>query len=133
MTHDELKDAVRHEIVGLHVEFERWFRGVSQSLEPVEAALAPGFTIVSPQGSVVDRPTLMAALQGSERPREIAIRIEDVVVRRDSPESVLATYTEWHDLPAFTTTRQSSVLFSRTESGLQWEHVHETWRTPPPQ
>jgi hypothetical protein len=104
-------------------------------LARVEAALGADFTIVPPRGCIVPRAELMAGLEQERGTRQIRIRVENVEVRWQARDAVLATYEEWHEHATYTTTRLSTVLFSIDDTapgGLRWQHVHETWIQPPP-
>ncbi len=135
MSETALSARVTAEIEALHVEFERWMRGASNSLGRIEATLLEDFTFISPQGDVVDGGELRENLRGAHGTRQIRIRIENAVVRWSGPAGVVATYEEWHDHDDYTTARQATVLFTQDETapgGLRWRHVHETWKIPPP-
>lgn len=135
MTESSLSDQVRAEIIELHVEFERWFRGESDSPARIEASIPEEFTFITPQGDVVDGVTLRKNMRAGRGARQLRIRIENVVVRWSEGDVVIATYEEWHDHDDYTTARQSTVVFAVDDSapgGLLWRHVHETWKIPPP-
>jgi len=123
------------ELATVHGVFERWLRGAADSLDRVEAALAHAFTIVSPRGTVLTREDLLHGLADARGSRRIRIRVENPRVRWTGGAAVLATYEEWHDHEGYSTARQSTALFTRDGSapgGVRWQHVHETWITPPP-
>lgn len=136
MTNQSLTRRVTVEIETLHVEFERWFGGLSDDFERIQSSMADAFTFVAPGGDILERPELLAGLRASHDSRQIRIRIENVIVRWSSDSEVLATYEEWQDHPGYTAARQSTVLFTEDEAapgGLLWRHVHETWKVPPPE
>lgn len=131
----ELDDRVAAEIAALHVVFEDWLRGTGDSLDRVEASLGEGFAIVPPRGALVARADLMAGLQQARGSRDVRIRVKRPQVLWQHGDALLAAYEEWHEHGEYTTTRQSTALFTLDETapgGLRWQHVHETWITPPP-
>ncbi|MCP3973537.1 MAG: hypothetical protein GY720_03475 [bacterium] len=136
MTEAELADQVSAEIVALHNEFERWFRGESDDPTRMLASIPADFTFISPGSEVVPTDVLVAGLLASHGSRQIRIRIDNPIVRWSEGSAVLATYEEWHDHADYTTARQTTVLFTidaAAPGGLRWRHVHETWIQPPPQ
>ncbi len=135
--HDNaLSDAVEREIIELHAVFERWFLGEGPTdLDRVEQVLAPDFTMVPPNGSLVRRGQLMNDLARARGSRRVAITIEDPEMIWWSSGSCLAVYEEVHRHNEYTTRRRSTALFLRTDlapNGLIWQHVHETWVEAPP-
>lgn len=130
-----LHDLVFREVARLHDAFEDWFGGASRSLQSIDDALASDFTFISPRGDLVNRADLLAGLRSAHGSRSIRIRTENTAVLWRSGDVVMACYQEWHDHDDYTTTRQASVLFAldtTAPGGLRWQHVHETWVTPPP-
>lgn len=135
MTETELAEKVTAEIIALHREFERWFRGESDDPTRMEASIPADFTFISPGSEIVPADTLVAGLLASHGSRQIRIRIENPVIRWSDDSAVLATYEEWHDHADYRTARQSTALFTldvNAPGGLRWRHVHETWMQPPP-
>ncbi len=131
----DLDQRIAAEIAALHVEFERWLRGESDSFARIEASLASDFTIVPPGGGVVSLAPLLEGLRREHGERRIRIRIENVILRWHAGDAALATYEEWHDHEDYTTARAATVLFSvdrQAPGGLLWRHVHETFQIPPP-
>jgi hypothetical protein len=124
------------EIVALHAEFERWLRGEGErDRSRIEAALSPALTFVSPRGDVVTRDGILKNMQAGWGARHLRIRIENPEVHWTTGAMILATYEEWHDHEAYTTGRQSSVVFEvdpEGPNGVRWRHVQETWIQPPP-
>ncbi len=131
-----LSGAVEREIIELHAVFEQWFRGEGPTnLDRVEQVLAPDFTMVPPNGSLVRRGQLMNDLAQARGSRHVAITIEHPEMIWWSSGSCLAVYEEVHRHNEHTTRRRSTALFLRTDlapNGLIWQHVHETWVEAPP-
>ena len=123
-------DAVAAEIVALHDFFTGWFRGEVPNDDPSFAkfpdALAPGFVIVSPTGTLSDRDTVLAGVRGAHGSwgPDDSIRISNVAVRIRTDETIVATYEEWQRREGTERGRLSTVVF---DSRLRWQHVHETW------
>jgi hypothetical protein len=141
----DLSTAVEREVVALHEFFEAWLRDDDpDGFDRVADALAPGFHIVSPDGTVRGYDALVASLRAGRgsQPPGFAIEVRDVRVRDVTPheESCLVTYEEWQrgrtgdgdgdgDGDAWTG-RLSTALFGRAPDapgGVEWRHVHETW------
>lgn len=130
-----LIDEVREEIESLHRFFTGWFRGELpvEGLSELDARLAPGFINIQPAGRVLTLEELRLSIAGGHGANPaFEIEIHDVHVRWscDDESSILATYVELQhgarNSQPPTNRRISTVLFQRSESRLQWQHVHET-------
>ena len=134
---EALSDAIIREIIELHAVFEQWFCGEGPtSLDRVERVLAPDFTLVPPNGSLVRRSQLMIDLAQARGSRPTAITIEHPKMIWRSSDSCLAAYEEVQHHEGYTTRRRSTALFLRSDlapNGVVWQHVHETWVQPPAQ
>lgn len=133
---------VTDEIVDLHVAFEEWFDGRSETLGRVEAALGEEFTFVGTTGMAIDRDGVLGFLRAGKATNPVTIRIENVTVRWRRGSLVAATYEEWQTAAPTqppeetppggeTTGRISTAVFEYDESlpgSLRWLSVHETWR-----
>ncbi len=124
------------EVDDLHSFFVAWMGGEEEAdFARCEAALGPGFQIVEPDGTVIDRDPLLQALgtakgkhEDSERPFDI--RIEESRARTVSDTLCLVTYVERQTVRGQPTARRSTAMFrNRTggPNGVEWLHVHETW------
>lgn len=137
---NELLAAVREEVEAVHRFISAWFRGEAPGTADALAAgladrLAQGFINIQPAGRVLERETLLAAIErGHGANPAFRIAITDVRLRHvDEPTGlVLATYVETqsgarNSTPP-TNARLSSVLMRRSpETGaLCWLHIHET-------
>lgn len=146
MSNTSLLTTTTAEIADLHQFFQDWFNGTLPHTEQAFArftnVMAADFHIVWPDGRLLNLPPLTTALydRHQSHPADTPIRIwiENVTLRHTTAETVLATYEEWqqiHPDPAYV--RLSTVLFQRQSHnnrlphGLLWQHVHETWLTPP--
>ena len=125
---------VAREVVELHKFFVDWYRGDAASMDRVERALAPDFTMVTPDGELLARPSVIAGITEGRKGSSPGIEVHEIEVRSTDVDHALATYQEWHHHPDGTTVRLSTALFTRDTSapnGWAWRHVHETWVTPP--
>jgi len=101
------------EIETLHDLFVRWYRGEAKhnEFERLERALGDSFEMVSPDGSVSDRETVLDSIRSAYGTRtgfDIEIRNVELVERVD--EHALVRYEEWQYAPAETAgeTRESA-------------------------
>lgn len=119
------------EIVELHEHFEAYFLGTIDSLDRVEAALAPEFTMAGPDGGVAPRAKVMSALlAGHAHATSLRISISDTALLAAGDEFVVASYVENHELADRSNHRRTTVVFVKetaAPNGLQWLRAHETW------
>ena len=93
--------------------------------------MADGFAIISPSGTVTERPVLLTGLRAAHQ-RQPGIRIwtQNHQLRHHAGDLALLTYEEWQECASGTTARLSTVLFQAqagTPNGVVWLHVQETW------
>ncbi|WP_420644153.1 hypothetical protein [Candidatus Leptofilum sp.] len=125
------------EIIELHQFFQDWFNGEIPEEDDIfarfSAVMADGFYIVSPNGRLTLRTPLvenLRQLHANSHSNPGKIWIQDVQIRHQSEDLILATYEEWQEFNGETTSRLSSVLFQVDDSapnGLAWLYVHEIW------
>lgn len=126
-------EAWHREIVELHKFFEGYFLGTIgvDDVERLEAALAIDFTIVGPGGGVSTRAETVAAARGGHgSASQLGITIIGAHPLVDESDVVVARYVERHESADGTTSRLSTVVFTRdpgAPNGLVWRTVHETW------
>ncbi|MEM7534178.1 MAG: hypothetical protein AAF639_18500 [Chloroflexota bacterium] len=131
-----ISDQIQREIVDLHQFFEKWLSGdladTDQNFLRLESALANDFSIVSPDGTEVERATLVDSLRESHGKRpNLNIWIEDFQLLRDEPPLLMVRYDECQTHSDSVTRRVSTALFSVNRSapnGFAWVRVHETWK-----
>lgn len=121
----------RVEISELHDFFQAYFLGQEDSLDRVDAALHPEFSIVGPGGTVSDRAATMEMLrQGHANTESLVITTLDHALLHQTEDVLVASYVERHQLSAATNDRLSTVVFTidpAGPNGLRWFRVHETW------
>jgi hypothetical protein len=135
--HALAKAAIR-EAIDLHGFFEAWLGGGSPSDDAtfarLEAALAPAFTMVTPEGrrlaraTVIDRLRQAHGAKGQSGPFRIAIR--DVETLHVEPPLVALGYVEEQDQGGARSTRRATALFReepQAPHGVHWLALHETW------
>jgi hypothetical protein len=122
-------NAVR-EIESLHAAFVDLFTGRSRGIERCADALAPAFSMVTPDGVRLDRAAVLAGLEAATAPSDFRISISSIRVLWEAGDSVLLQYIEEQYRDRKTTRRLSTALLTaeaRAPCGVVWRHLHETW------
>lgn len=128
------REDCRNEIERLHEQFVQFYTGERGDIEPVEAALEPGFEMVEPGGTVLDRESVLAMVRengDSYAPGEFDIEIRNVERIETAGNLTVCRYEEWQTAPDGSDGRVSTVVFRAdpdTPDGLSWVSVHETQR-----
>ncbi len=129
-------DRALHEVHELHRFFEAWLAGRGPSnadhYARLEKSLAPGFSIISPNGKEMGRDELIQLLQGSfgERGEGFRLWVHALRGHEIAPGIVLVTYEEWQSISGHDRSRKSSAILRcdpEPEGACVWLHVHETW------
>lgn len=129
------------EVVDLHAFFEAWLGGTCPAsvglLSRAEAALAPSFTMVAPDGRRLSRADTLSWLRqahgvkGRSGPFRIAVS-EPEILHRAEPVVVVGYIEEQWQGPRHTRRRATAILErSPRGDGWRWLSVHETWIAPP--
>lgn len=127
------------EVAALHAFFEAWFLGRigddDASFAPLARALAEEFTMITPDGTAVDRALVLDQLRtmhgvhaGGSPP--FRIEIKEARARPLGAHACLVTYQEWQTLEGAGNRRASTAVLMRRANvpdRLSWLHVHETW------
>ncbi|UYU33659.1 DUF4440 domain-containing protein [Siccibacter colletis] len=116
------------EVLDAHVAIEAWLgRGVGD-LEALMARFSAAFTLVSPAGTVLDRDGLRTLFTTHQAGRPgLKIDIDSMTLVQAWDTGAAVRYREHQQLADnATTTRWSTAVFSRSEQGLVWCHLHET-------
>ena len=134
---EPLADLAVRELIELHDFFIRWLRAKDEALDIARLArvLDPRFRLITPDGGVLERQTVIDWIAGSRGARGTGFRIEvsDFAAIWQSPEAVLLEYVETQYSDGKTTKRLSTALFCREPKapcGLVWRHLQETWLQP---
>jgi hypothetical protein len=120
------------EIVALHQVFERALGAPGEDhAARFEAAFAPGFAMVAPNGRRLDRAGVLAFLAAARGSRGAGFRIaiEDVEVLHAAPPLLLMHYIERQWTRGEETARRAAALFRLEPAGPRWLFVQETWIT----
>lgn len=130
-----LDSTAEKEIARLHDFFVGWFNGTlpesDEGFSGVENALAPSFTMVTPDGNLLERAALMERLRASYGKRKVTIETNLRSVKVLDGTRLFAVYDEISRENGATRVLASTVLFERDTDaplGLRWLHVHETTR-----
>ncbi|RMH38488.1 MAG: DUF4440 domain-containing protein [Deltaproteobacteria bacterium] len=130
----------RNEIEQLHQFFTDWFTGVVRDSDAnfarVAGVLADDFVLVSPDGRVYDRASILSVIRrghGRRAPDAFLISVDSFDVRCADGALCVATYRERQRIEGDDTCRISTAVFRErplTPNGVQWVHLHETWEAP---
>lgn len=125
-----MDDRFAEVVLGQHRLLARWLgsRADPVVLDELMAAHTPEFTLVTVDGQVLDRDTLLAALaHGAGSQPGLRIEITDTtVVARLADGGVLIRFTETHLLGRQASARRVSALLRSGDGVLRWAYVHET-------
>lgn len=125
--------AAEAEIRDLHVFFQEWLGGscpaTPEAFAPLEAALAPEFSMVAPTGRRLDRAAVVEWLRDAHGQRGAGFRIwiEAVGEIARGPGFIAMTYDERQSLAEGDTRRRATALLRPAGGRLVWVLVHETW------
>lgn len=119
------------EVARLHQFFQDWFQGVLgvDEFTLCEQALAPGFTIVTPGGEMVQRDEILEAIRlhrGGETPD---FRIRTVGRSCQQVRGLHITTYEEHQTGARSTIRLATAILGSSADFYSWHAVQETWIT----
>ncbi|WP_237213063.1 DUF4440 domain-containing protein [Falsiroseomonas oryziterrae] len=131
----EIVAACRAEIIALHQVFERALGAPGEDASArFEAAFAPGFAMVMPNGRRLARAEVLAFLRDARgvRGEGFRIAIEDVAVLHAAPPLMLMHYVERQWVGGAETARRAAALFDLSGPTPRWLFVQETWITLPP-
>lgn len=128
-------EACAAEIVALHEVFQRVLGAPGEDdAGRFEAAFAPGFAMVMPNGRRLDRAGVLALLREARgvRGEGFRITIEEIAVLHAAPPLMLMHYVERQVLLGHETSRRAAALFRMEAGRPRWLFVQETWVVPPP-
>ena len=126
-----MSEACFQEVARLHQFFQDWFQGLlaADQFSDCENALAPGFTIVTPGGEMIQRDEILEAIRrhrGGETP-DFQIRTVGRTCQKVRGLHIV-TYEE-HQVGARSTSRLSTAVLGTIDDAFRWHAVHETWIT----
>ncbi|MBT3788936.1 MAG: hypothetical protein HN725_16905 [Alphaproteobacteria bacterium] len=135
MSSQDLFSACETEVNDLHNFFVDWMGAKverdEKTFRQFTDTLSGNFTLVSPDGTIMEQDALVPGLEASYGSRPVfKIWIKDCKCRSVSDDQCLITYEEWQDIGGVGSSRISTALFARradTPNGVEWLHVHETW------
>lgn len=127
------------EVVGLHRFFVDWFvaeRADTVDFSRFEHAMGEGFSMVAPDGQVLDRDAVIDHVRSSRATCDdgFAISIEDIRAGWHDEDTIVVHYVEAQLRGGKRSRRQSSAVFTTSSSapnGVEWRHLHETWLQVP--
>ena len=128
-----MQNIYEKEIYELHSFFESWYRGEIQNTDKefsrLEGVLAPEFTLITPDGHVVERDQLLALMRAEYATKpDIKIQVENCRLRFADDNIFVVIYEERGVLKE----RQKTSLITailrknqRKKNELDWIHIHE--------
>jgi len=127
------------EVIGLHRFFVDWFvpaRADAVDFNRFERAMGDGFSMVAPDGHVLDRDAVVDHVRSSRATCDegFAISIEDIRPGWQDADTIVVLYIEAQLRGGKQSRRQSSAVFTTSSSapnGVEWRHLHETWLQVP--
>jgi len=129
-----LAELAQREVIALHEFFVAWFRPATAApaFGECEAALAPDFRMVTPDGAVNDRAAVLQGLRQARgsQPADFAIVVADVGMLWQEGDAILLGYVEEQYRTGSITRRRSTALFTAEPAaprGVVWRHLQETW------
>jgi hypothetical protein len=133
---DPIGDRCLDEIGRLHRFFERWLGDAAT--DPAEfarhePAWPADFTLVTPDGAVLDRTAVIGWLRQArgvhaDAATPFRIEIRNAAVRLVLPGGFcLCTYDEWQSVRGIESLRRSTTLLEVRDDTVLWRHLQETW------
>ena len=126
-------------MVGLHEFFVGWFTGMladdGRTFRRFDDVVHHDFSMIAPSGESLARHEVLSSVRTAYATADgsFAIEIHDVVDRVVGEDVVLVAYEEWQFVnERLVDRRTSSAVFvpaARTVNGVQWRHLHETFRS----
>jgi hypothetical protein len=118
------------EVLRLHRFFDDWYNGLpGLTIAQFEDAMDPRFTIVTPDGGLLNQPSIVAAVENGFDKGGITITVENFHVEQLGT-AVVCRYDEIHKSAREETHRISTavmVIDQDTPGGYRWISVQETW------
>lgn len=132
---DDIAIRAIEEVHELHAFFAAWFRagaGPVLDLVRLKAALAPDFRMVTPDGQLQDRASVIERVRAARTGEAADFRI---IVREpraawQAPGAVLLEFIEQQYRDGRSTSRRSTALFTDEPAApnhVVWRHLQETW------
>lgn len=124
------------DVVATHELIREWLAGATTDAAVCTALLArfaPGFSMISPAGKVLDKRALAAFFTTAAGSRPgLQMQIADLALLQQSAHGATVSYRERQTQPMVDATeRWSTVVYEKTADGkLLWRHLHETWVAP---
>lgn len=116
------------EVIDAHVAIENWLGAGEGDLQALLARFAPTFNMITPGGSKLNFQALSHFFSSQKAGRPgLKIALDDLTLIAQWSTGAAVSYSEQQQLPGLDPTlRYSTVIFSQTEDGISWQHLHET-------
>jgi hypothetical protein len=132
---DDLAVRAIEEAHELHAFFAAWFRaghGPVPDFRRLEAALADDFRMVTPDGRLQDRATVVERVRAARAgaPDDFRITVREARAVWQAPGAVLLEFVEQQYRGSKGTSRRSTALLTDgpgAPNHVVWRHLQETW------
>lgn len=116
------------EIIDAHIAIEAWLGRGEGDGAALMARFSDAFTMITPGGATLDKPTLVNFFQAQRAARTgLSIRVDDVELLAEWESGAVLRYRETQQLPDQSAhQRWSTVVFEKDAGKLMWRHLHET-------
>jgi hypothetical protein len=127
------------EIIAFHRFFVEWYDAATADAVDFgrcEQVFGPAFHMIPPTGKLFDRAETIALIRNNRAAYngDFSIAIEDIRPRWEAGDAIMVTYVEAQTRSGKNSRRQASALFtasSSAPSGVEWQHLQETWLQMP--
>lgn len=126
----DIAEAATREVIELHALFVDLFTGRFRDFARCEAAFAPNFEMVTPDGHRLTRREILSGLANVRTDGTFRISIQTIRPVLVTADSVLLQYIEEQYREGQTTRRLSIALFEASQEaplGVAWRYLQETW------
>lgn len=117
-----------NEVITAHIAIENWLGRGEGDVQALLARFTPTYSMITIGGSKLDHAALSAFFKGQKSAKQgLKIELSHIETVAEWQDGAIISYSEKQTMPGqLDTLRHSTVVFVITDSGLQWQHLHET-------